>query len=299
MNKKEQFGGIYAASVTAYDAQGDIDQAALQKVMQRNINEGGSGLFVGGSSGECFLLTESERIACFEAGASLKSQTNLIAHVGAIGTDEAIRYAKAAMQMGYDFVAATAPFYYGFSSTQICQYYYDIADAAGAPVLIYNFPGNTHREFDLADPNYTALFQSDAIVGFKQTNYNLFQMERILNLNPDLIAFNGFDETMVAGIALGAVGSIGSTFNMMLPHYKKIFDLYNQGDTAQALSLQRSANNCMQAMCSVGLIPAIKYVLAKQGYPVGEARRPFAPLTDAQKTYLDAVLAEHLYTGDA
>ena len=294
MKTKESLRGLYAASVTAYNNSGDVDAPAMQKVMQRNLDEGGVGLFVGGSSGECFMLTEAERIQCFEAASAFKQRAHLIAHVGAIGTDEAIRYTKAAMGLGFDFVAATAPFYYGFSSKQICQYYYDISEAANAPVLIYNFPGNTHSEFDLSNPDYIELFKSGAVLGVKQTNYNLFQMERMLNLNPDLLAFNGFDETMVAGQTLGAIGSIGSTFNMMLPHYKKIFDLGNAGKRDEALALQRKANNCMEAMCKVGLISAIKYVLGEQGCPVGDPRRPFAPLTDAQKQFVDSVLAENL-----
>ena len=220
MKTKQELAGIYVASITAYDQAGNVDAAALQKLMQRNINEGAAGFFVGGSSGECFMLTEAERVQVFEAAAAYAGKTNLIAHVGAIGTAEAVRYAKAAMGMGYDVVAATAPFYYGFSPKEVCRYYYDIAEASGSPVLIYNFPGNTHREFDVANPDYIQLFKSGAILGVKQTNYNLFQMERILNLNPDLIAFDGYDETMVAGQALGSSGSIGSTFNMMLPHYK-------------------------------------------------------------------------------
>ena len=178
----------------------------------------------------------------------------------------------------------------------ICDSYYAIAEAAGAPVLIYNFPSNTHKEFDVSNPDYVELLRSGAILGVKQTNYNLFQMERILNLNPDLIAFDGYDETMVAGQALGCIGSIGSTFNMMLPHYKKIFTLFEQGEREQALALQHKANNCMEAMCRVGLIPAIKYELARQGYPVGEARAPFRPLTDEQKAYVDAVLDRDLVT---
>lgn len=294
MKTKQELAGIYVASITAYDQAGNVDAAALQKLMQRNINEGAAGFFVGGSSGECFMLTEAERVQVFEAAAAYAGKTNLIAHVGAIGTAEAVRYAKAAMGMGYDVVAATAPFYYGFSAKEVCRYYYDIAEASGSPVLIYNFPGNTHREFDVANPDYIQLFKSGAILGVKQTNYNLFQMERILNLNPDLIAFDGYDETMVAGQALGSSGSIGSTFNMMLPHYKKIFDLFDAGKREEALALQHKANNCMEAMCRVGLIPAIKYELARQGYPVGEARRPFSPLTDEQKAYVDGVLDEHL-----
>lgn len=296
MKTKEQLGGIYSASITAYDASGQVDGAALQRVMTRNLEEGAAGFFVGGSSGECFLLTEAERVEVFEAAAAFRGKTNLIAHVGAISTAEAVRYAKAAMSMGFDFTAATAPFYYGFSPREICRYYYDIAEASGTPVLIYNFPGNTHKEFDTANADYIQLLRSGAILGVKQTNYNLFQMERILNLNPDLIAFNGYDETMVAGQALGCIGSIGSTFNMMLPHYKKIFNLFAAGDRAAALELQHRANNCMEAMCQVGLIPAIKYELSRQGYPVGGPRPPFSPLTQEQKDYLDGVLDQYLVT---
>ena len=297
MKTKEQLGGIYSASITAYDASGRVDGAALQRVMTRNLEEGAAGFFVGGSSGECFLLTEAERVEVFEAASAFAGKTNLIAHVGAISTAEAVRYAKAAMSMGFDFTAATAPFYYGFSPKEICRYYYDIAEASGAPVLIYNFPGNTHKEFDIANPDYIQLLRSGSILGVKQTNYNLFQMERILNLNPDLVAFDGYDETMVAGQALGCIGSIGSTFNMMLPHYKKIFDLFEAGERAAALELQHKANNCMEAMCRVGLIPAIKYELARQGFPVGEPRAPFSPLTQEQKDYVDGVLEQYLVTG--
>ena len=239
---------------------------------------------------------EAERWEVLGAASAFAGKTNLIAHVGAISTAEAVRYAKAAMSMGFDFTAATAPFYYGFSPREICRYYYDIAEASGTPVLIYNFPGNTHKEFDTANADYIQLLRSGAILGVKQTNYNLFQMERILNLNPDLIAFNGYDETMVAGQALGCIGSIGSTFNMMLPHYKKIFDLFSAGDRAAALELQHRANNCMEAMCQVGLIPAIKYELSRQGYPVGGPRAPFSPLTQEQKDYLDGVLDRYLVT---
>ena len=164
MKTKQELAGIYVASITAYDQAGNVDAAALQKLMQRNINEGAAGFFVGGSSGECFMLTEAERVQVFEAAAAYAGKTNLIAHVGAIGTAEAVRYAKAAMGMGYDVVAATAPFYYGFSPKEVCRYYYDIAEASGSPVLIYNFPGNTHREFDVANPDYIQLFKSGAIL---------------------------------------------------------------------------------------------------------------------------------------
>ena len=119
MKTKQELAGIYVASITAYDQAGNVDAAALQKLMQRNINEGAAGFFVGGSSGECFMLTEAERVQVFEAAAAYAGKTNLIAHVGAIGTAEDVRYAKAAMGMGYDLIATNPPLYSGSTPQEI------------------------------------------------------------------------------------------------------------------------------------------------------------------------------------
>ena len=105
---------------------------------------------------------------------------------------------------------------------------------------------------------------------------------------------NGFDETMVAGLALGADGSIGSTFNFMYPHYRKIYDTFKAKHTEEALALQIKANNIMTALCDVGLIPAIKYVLTTMGIDAGVPRRPFQPLNEEQKQYIDETLKANL-----
>ena len=61
MKTKQELAGIYVASITAYDQAGKIDAAALQKLMQRNVEEGAAGFFVGGSSGECFADRDRAR----------------------------------------------------------------------------------------------------------------------------------------------------------------------------------------------------------------------------------------------
>lgn len=286
--------GIYVASVTPYTPDDTIHGDALVALMERNIQEGASGFFLGGSSAECFLLSHEERVKTFEIASAFRKRTNLIAHCGALSTKEAIAFGKEAKALGYESIAATPPLYYGYSPKEVCSYYYAIAREVGLPVLVYNFPGNTKREFDLQNPDYRKLFTSSAILGVKHTNQVVAQMERFMMLNPKLKIFNGFDETMVAGMALGCTGSIGSTFNCMLPHYLKIFNAFNAGDLEEARGLQHKANNIMEALCTCGLIPAVKYVLATQGNEVGPARAPFSSLDDGQKEFLDRVLAENL-----
>ena len=289
-----QIKGLFPASLMPYKNDGTFNSTALEELLKRNISEGASGFFVGGSSAECFLLTENERISVFETVSTFIKETSIIAHVGAIATNEAIRYAKAAKSFGLQYISATPPFYYGFSNAQIAKFFYDISSAVNMPVMIYNFPLNTGKVFNLKDPDIRKLLSSDIVWGIKHTDYNLFQLERIRNLNPKLAIMNGYDETMTAGLALGAVGSVGSTFNVMLPHYLKLFNAYQSGEEEEALFLQVRANNIMEAFCNVGLIAAIKYVLRYQGIDPGEPRRPFLPLTQEQEVYLNEVLEDNL-----
>ena len=294
MIKPNRLGGVVPATVTPFDEYDRVDAKALEKLLRWNLAQGADSFFIGGSSAECFLLTHAERLEVFEAAARLGGEAFLTAHVGAISTGEAEDFARRAATLGYDAVAATPPFYYGFGSREIYAYYSDIAQAAGMPVLIYNFPGNTNRPFDLSDPVTRRLFESDFILGVKHTNQVVYQLERIKALNPRLIMMNGFDETMVAGLALGADGSIGSTFNFMYPHYRKIYDLFLDGRHDEARALQIKANNIMNALCDVGLIPAIKHVLGTLGVPVGQPRRPFKPISIEQAEMLSKVLRDNL-----
>ena len=295
MSKKiTQPGGVIPATITPFTDRGDINAPAMLELMRWNQKQGVDGFFIGGSSAECFLLSPQERKETFEIAAQLRGDAYLIAHVGAVSTREAVDYARYANGLGYDAIAATPPFYYGFGSEEICAYYYDIAQAAGKPVIIYNFPGNTGKNFDLADANYRCLLCSGTILGVKHTNQVIYQLERFKQLNPSLILMNGYDETMVAGLALGADGSIGSTFNFMYPHYRKIYDAFNSKQIEAARELQVKANNIMNVLCDVALIAGIKYVLTTMGVDAGLPRKPFRPLDAEQKRRIDRVLKENL-----
>lgn len=302
MNDKNRFSGIFAASATPFLPDESVNHDALSDLIRWNISQGVEGFFIGGSSAECFLLSPEERIKVFETAYEAASEEcsrrgislPMFAHVGAISVREACGYAKQAASIGYDAVAATPPFYYGFGSKAIADYYYAVADAFGKPLFIYNFPANTGKEFDIKDENIIALLQSGAIAGIKHTNLNVFQAERIKALNSELILLNGFDETFIAALALGADGAVGSTFNFMYPHFAKIRKAFEEKRLDDALKLQVKANNIMEALCSAGLIAAIKHVLCGFGIEAGLPRRPFLPMTADQKKAVDRAVSENL-----
>lgn len=287
--------GIFTAPITPFDNKNQINENAIKLLFEKNISEDVNGFFVGGSSGECFLLSFEERIHLFQMAMKYKGKKKIIAHIGAISTDEAIKYGLEAKKLGFDAIAATPPFYYKFSHTSVSEYFYDIAKATDMPVIIYNFPGNTGYEFDLNNKDIKSMLQSKAVMGVKHTNLNLYQMERMKSLNCDLLIYNGFDEVLISGLAIGADGAIGSTFNVMYPHYKKLYEAFSDFNLSEARLLQVRANNIMEAFCKVGLIPSIKHILSTQNIDAGIARKPFAYLTESEKSYIEEIWNNNVY----
>ena len=111
----KDFKGVYAALMTPFHEDGSLDKEGLVRLAEHCIGSGLTGLYVGGSTGEGFLLTEEERMEVFRiVGKAMQGKCNLFAHVGAISTDSAIRMAKVAEDSGFDAVSAVAPFYYSF-----------------------------------------------------------------------------------------------------------------------------------------------------------------------------------------
>ena len=285
---------LYVASITPFDGNNQIYDSAMRQLWDRNLAEGADGFFIGGSSGECFLLSREERVHTFELAGEYTDRTEMFAHVGAISTEEAIFYARKAKEMGIQNIAATPPFYFGFSDKEMAGYYYDIAEAVDMPVLYYNIPSSTHRELNPSQPDLAALLKSGAVGAIKHTNLNLYQMERIHDVNPDIRCYGGFENCMVAFLAFGCDGFIGSNFNFMLPQYKKVMELYLSHHDDEARILQSKSNCILDAVLKNGLCASLKYIASCQGIQVGEVRKPMCPLTENQKAEIDRVIGMYM-----
>lgn len=296
MQKMENMGGFFVAAITPFDGQGRFSAKALHALMDRTIDQGAAGFLIGGSSAECPLISHEERMDGLAAAAAYagREKTKLMASVASINTQEAVQFAKAAEALKYDAMISTVPYYYKFGMKQIAEYFVTLKNAADVPLFLYNFPGNTGIEIDIDNEYIKGILTDGTIAGIKQTSLNLYQMERIKNLNPELVIYGGFDEVYIGARMLGADGAIGSTFNFTLPLFTKLEAAYSAKDYDLAQKLQRQANNIMQALVSCSLFPSIKHMLKVQGLDVGGCRAPFPTLTDAQKAYIEKVVAENM-----
>ncbi len=289
------FKGVYAALPTPFFNDESLDEASLTNLVVNAENQGLDGLYVGGSTGEAFVMSLDERIRTMQIIAKNNpTDLTLIAHVGTIRTADSCQLAAVANQAGYDAVSAVTPFYYPFGFKALLEHYKAIIDAAkGLPMIVYNFPAMSG--VSLSDSEIDQLLALDNVVGLKQTSGDMYQMEKISSRHDDKVVFNGFDEVFLAGQMAGAKGGIGSTYNVIGDKYVAISQAIAHGDIVKAQQIQQSANRIIDILIKTGVIQGLKYLLMKKGI-LNDAtvRRPFASLTNESKTLLDNLLANEL-----
>lgn len=293
MNGNTNFRGIFAALVTPYTAEGKIDLIQLKRLVRMLIGQGIDGFYVTGSTAEVFLMDEAERFAVLDAVLEENNgEKAVLSHVGAISTDQAVRYAAYAQRAGADAVSAISPFYYHFSDEEIISYYRAIMEETALPMFVYNFPA--FSGFSLSEEILARLKGCKNLRGVKFTSSDMFLLERIKTNNPELVVLNGYDEMLTAGLAMGADGGVGSTYNCMAPLIRRIYDCAAAGRFEEARACQQRANAIISCMCRHGVFASVKALLELQGLSFGGCRRPFAPLTDDARQELFAVYRRYM-----
>lgn len=274
---------------TPFKENGEVDYDALAKLVRSVLDKGADGLYTGGSSAEFPLLTEEERRKTLEVAAKAGDGCPIIAHIGAPGTDLAISFGNHAKSVGVTALASVPPFYYGYKEPEIKSYYTDIADATGMQILVYSLStmGTLSLEF------YRDILADDRIFGLKYTQYNYYVLNRIRN-STDKMIYSGCDEAFASGLMGGAKGAIGTSMNFMVDVFVKIQSLFNAGDVKSVFAWQSKLSAIIEVTLRESVISSMKYAAKLLGVDCGAARLPHAPVSEAQKKAIEAVLKENL-----
>lgn len=276
--------GIFSALVTPFAADGRLDLAVVPELVDAQLRQGIAGFYVGGSTGEAFLQSTEERAAFLEAVvAAAAGRCRLIAHVGAVATRDSLSLGKTAADAGYDAISAIPPFYYDFSRDELMAHYRTLGAQLPLPLIVYNFGGRVGR---LTGTDLMQLLDDPHVVGIKHTSQDLYLLERFKRHRPDAVIYNGYDEMCLAGLAMGADGAIGTTYNFMGAVFVALAEAFAAGRIAEAQALQIKANRIIDVLIEVGVLPGTKGILALQGLDVGGCREPFRTLDDADRARL-------------
>ena len=272
--------GIMPALMTAFD--GDkIDNARIGELVRKLGNDGVHGLYVGGSSGEMVLCSTEERKELLETVMENKGDLAVISHVGCLSTKDTVELSKHAKSCGADAVSSVIPLYYKYSFEEVKTYYKRIAEASELPVIMYNIPGLTGTAYGY--DQLCELLEIEGVQGMKFTSSDFYLLNSLVNTYPEKVFYNGADEMLLSGLAAGAQGGIGTTYNFMPDLMVKIYSLASEGKIEEARGVQSVANKAIATVLRNGVIPSCKHLISLYGVPYGECREPFLPLEDKAK----------------
>jgi N-acetylneuraminate lyase len=289
--------GLVAATHTPFAADGDLNLAAVERQAEHLARAGVAAVFVGGTTGECSSLTVDERLALARRWGEVVrgSPLQLVVHVGSNCLADARGMAADAHAVGAVAVAALAPSYFKPASLDaLVACCADVAAAApGVPFYFYDIPSMTGVRFPMGDFLAVAPGRIPTLAGIKFTNPDLMAYQQCLHAGGGRFdVLWGSDEYLLAALALGATGAVGSTYNFAAPIYRRLTAALAANDLAAARAEQYKSVRLVALLAGLGYMAAAKAVMGFLGVDVGPARLPATNLTGEQLSHLRRSLDE-------
>ena len=287
-----KLSGLTPAVFTPFDKTGAINLAQIQPYADKLVTDGADGVFVCGSTGECTSMTIAERKSVLEAWVNATSgRMRVIAHVGGTCQADCIELARHAAGLGVDAVGAIAPFYFKPASVgELVAFYKPIAAAiAPIPFYSYHMPSVTGINLPMKEFLEKGSREIPNLNGIKFTSNNFMEMLECIRLEDGRFdILNGFDEMLLCGMAVGARGGVGSTYNYSLPTYRNLYDAFLAGDIERARSFQQESADIVHIIIRHG--GGGKAIMNHLGIDCGDCRLPFAPYTESEMRQLSEEL---------
>jgi N-acetylneuraminate lyase len=289
--------GLVPATFTPMHEDGSLNLAQAGPIVEHLLTKEVGALFVCGSTGESASLTTEERKAMAAAYvAAAAGRVPVIVHVGHTSLADARDLAGHARQIGAAAFAALPPFYVKPASVEVLvQCMAQIAAAApDLPFYYYHIPGLTGVNLDMVAFLRQAAERIPNLAGIKYSSPTLYEFQACLAFEGG--RYNmlfGVDEMLLSGLASGAHGAVGSTYNFAAPLYQEIMRAFRAGELAQAQRLQTlSAQMVLKIVSGYRPLPGLKTMMKFAGLDCGPARLPQVALTPAESDSLQRDMVE-------
>jgi dihydrodipicolinate synthase/N-acetylneuraminate lyase len=288
--------GVLPPMVTPLDADERIDEAGLERQIERLLAGGVHGIYLLGSTGEGPALRDSERRRAIEAARRvIRGRVPLVVGCMASSTARAIDNIRAAEAAGADAVAVTPPHYYPLSAPdQMFEHYRRCAQASNLPLVIYNIPLTT--KVMLAPETVMAIRTLPNVVGIKDSSGDLTQLVRILALRGDDPSFGVLVGALpISGSALlmGADGIIPGPANQDPGLMVDLYERGKAGDVAAVRALQPRLLSLLRILDFGPGVSCHKAALELMGVCAAHATAPFPRLGERERAGIAAILREH------
>ena len=291
MEKKHIFIGTATALVTPMNESG-VDYEALGNLIDWQVASGIKALVVCATTGEAPTLTDNEHCKVLEfAIERSQHRVPIIAGTGSNDTAHAIMMTQFACAIGADAVLCVSPYYNRPTQSGLIASFSAIADAATAPVILYNIPSRTGTAIE--PETFDVLGDHPNIVGIKEASGRLPKiMETFRRVRGKLDIYSGNDDQTLPLLAMGGKGLISVAANVAPVQTVALCERFFAGDVAGAADIQLELLPLMQALFyQTNPIP-VKAALARMGRIEDRLRLPLTPMEEPHRGKLFQVMEE-------
>lgn len=286
--------GLIPATFTPLNTDGSLNLGLIEPMVDFLISQKLTGLYVCGSTGEGVSLSTAERKAVAAAFVkATRGRVPVILQVGHTSLVEAQELAAHAQEIGADAISAVPPFY--FKPPTLDANVRCMAQIAGAapdlPFYYYHIPQMTGVQVDVASLLAAGSRVIPNLVGAKYSIHDVYNVQAAAELeNGRFNLLFGSDEMLLSGLAAGAQGAVGTTYNFAAPVFNRIVDAFAANDIATAQMHQGQMVQMIRLIAGHGGLPAFKAVMKFLGFDCGPIRLPLQTLTPQKEEELKADL---------
>ena len=276
--------GLITAPFTPFDATGEVNISMISYLQKFYKDNGVSGVFICGTTGEASALTFEEKKRLFEAWSKYKTNDfKVIGFLGGTSLKDCSELAQIAEKFNLDAVAVTAPYFFKPTGVpELAAFCAEVAAATVLPFFYYHIPSFSGVYFNMYDLLECVDDQIPNFAGIKYTFENFMDFQRCLEYkNRKYNLLWGRDEMLLPALAVGATGAVGSTYGYMAPIYLQIIDAFRRSDFEKARILQMQAIEYITFLNRYGASTGKAFMKAV-GMDCGDYRLPVRNLDPQQ-----------------
>lgn len=289
------FKGSGVAIITPFK-EGQVDLEVFRKLVLWHIENKTDAIIVCGTTGESATLSDDEKLSLFEVAVQAgKGKTQIIAGTGSNNTAHSVELSKKAQDFGVDGLLLITPYYNKPTQRGMYAHFKKIAESVEIPCILYNVPGRT--SINLLPETVQALSSVKHIEAIKEASGDISQIAKVIELCPaDFIVYSGNDDQTLPILALGGLGVISVTANIVPFTIHNQVMRYLKGDQTVVKEMLDLRALHQSMFIESNPVPA-KYALELMGLSRAEVRLPLVELEEKHKSYMQDVLKTFDVTG--
>lgn len=276
----EHLKGLVAAPFTPMHKDGSLNLSLIPTYYKMLKENGVTGAFICGSTGEGVSMSTKEKMQVAEAWAGATNgdvDFKVMTLLGGTSVTDCKDLASHAREIGLFAVSFTSPFYFKPANVEmLARTCMEIAAAVpDLPFYYYHIPVLTGVNFPMLELLKAVDERIPNFAGIKYTHEDFMDFLSCLHFrNGKYDMLWGRDENMLPALSLGAKGAVGSTFNYAAPLYYELMDAFAEGDLLKAQRLQQRSIDMIMLLGKYGGIATGKAYMKLLGIDCGEFRLP-------------------------